>query len=135
MAQQITENMIREAAYFLWEKAGRPDGSAEYFWMKACEQFFKPKKVEIKKPATKTAKKAQPKKVTVKPAKKSTPAKKAVVPAKKVAAPVKKPTVKVLVKPITTTAKPVKKVIIKVQSKPTTKTEKATTVPFYGSRK
>ena len=33
MVQQINENMIREAAYFLWEKAGRPDGSAEFFWM------------------------------------------------------------------------------------------------------
>ncbi len=72
MAQQITENMIREAAYFLWEKAGRPDGSAEYFWMKACEQFFKPKKVEIKKPAAKKAV----------PAKKATPAKKKLFPPK-----------------------------------------------------
>lgn len=111
MAQQITENMIREAAYFLWEKAGRPDGSAEYFWMKACEQFFKPKKVEIKKPATK----------------------KAVTPVKKVAAPAKK-TVKVSVKPVVTASKPVKKVIIKVQAKPTQKTN-GTAVPFYGSRK
>lgn len=68
MVQQINENMIREAAYFLWEKAGRPDGSAEFFWMKACEQFFKPTKVAIKKPAKKVEKKAAP-------AKKVTPAK------------------------------------------------------------
>ena len=126
MAQQITENMIREAAYFLWEKAGRPDGSAEYFWMKACEQFFKPKKVEIKKPV---AKKAQPKKVETKKvvAKKTAPAKKTVPELKKSA-------VKVVVKPVTTT-KPVKKVVIKVQTKPTAKVAKAATVPFYGSRK
>lgn len=112
MAQQITENMIREAAYFLWEKAGRPDGSAEYFWMKACEQFFKPKKVEIKKP---TAKKT--------------------VPAKKTTASTKKTEVKVLVKP-TLTAKAPKKVVLRVQPKPALKaTKKETTVPFYGSRK
>ena len=72
MVKQINENMIREAAYFLWEKAGRPDGSAEYFWMKACEQFFNPKKVEIKKPATKKtcSKKACAVKKEVAPAKK-----------------------------------------------------------------
>ena len=67
MVQQINENMIREAAYFLWEKAGRPDGSAEFFWMKACEQFFKPAKVAIKKPVAKKkaapVKKEAPKKV------------------------------------------------------------------------
>ena len=118
MAQQMTENMIREAAYFLWEKAGRPDGSAEYFWMKACEQFFKPKKVEIKKPAAKKAV----------PAKKATPAKKQITPAKK-------PEVKVLVKP-TLSAKSPKKVILRVQPKPALKAaKKETTVPFYGSRK
>jgi len=123
MAQQITENMIREAAYFLWEKAGRPDGSAEYFWMKACEQFFKPKKVEIKKPATK---KVQPKK----PA-----AKKVSAPVKKKVAPFKKPTVKVSVKPVAKTTKPVKKMVIRVQARPTTKSLREPAVPFYGSRK
>ena len=125
MAQQITENMIREAAYFLWEKAGRPDGSAEYFWMKACEQFFKPKKVEIKKA---TAKKPQPKKV-------ATPAKKTAVSTPKTVPTLKKPTVKVLKRPTVSEVKPVKKVIIKVQPKPNQKAAKATTVPFYGSRK
>ena len=123
MAQQITENMIREAAYFLWEKAGRPDGSAEYFWMKACEQFFKPKKVEIKKPA---AKKVQPKKAA--PVKKAAPAPKAATPAKK-------PAVKVVAKPAVAPAKTVKKVVIKVQPRPVAKPGKGTTVPFYGSRK
>ena len=87
MVQQINENMIREAAYFLWEKAGRPDGSAEFFWMKACEQFFKPSKVAIKKPAKKAAPKKTPAaKVVVKdkPAAKKTVAAKP-APAKKVA--------------------------------------------------
>ena len=123
MAQQITENMIREAAYFLWEKAGRPDGSAEYFWMKACEQFFKPKKVAIRKPA---AKKVQP----PKPA-----AKKATTPVKKKVTPLKKPVVKVLVKPVAKPTKPIKKVVVKVQARPATKSVKEPVVPFYGSRK
>ena len=122
MAQQINENMIREAAYFLWEKAGRPDGSAEYFWMKACEQFFKPKKVEIKKPV---AKKAVAKKVDVK------------APVKKVVTPAKKPVVKLSVKPAPKKAtSAVKKVVIKVQTKPAAKAPaKKAEVPFYGSRK
>ena len=130
MAQQITENMIREAAYFLWEKAGRPDGSAEYFWMKACEQFFKPKKVEIKKPV---AKKAATKKVETKKA----VVKKAAAPVKKVATPAKKPVVKVSVKPAPKTMNnTVKKVVIKVQPRPVVKAPaKKTEVPFYGSRK
>ena len=100
MVKQINENMIREAAYFLWEKAGRPDGSAEFFWMKACEQFFKPAKVAVKKPAKKVEKKEAPKKAvpeknatkpvvakTVKSAPKAV-AKPAVKQAKKAAAPV-----------------------------------------------
>ena len=95
MVQQLHENMIREAAYFLWEKAGRPDGSAEFFWMKACEQFFKPKKVAIKKPTHKVAKKVAPAKPVAKPvvakAVKAAPkavAKPAVKQAKKTSAPV-----------------------------------------------
>ena len=109
MAQQINENMIREAAYFLWEKAGRPDGSAEFFWMKACEQFFKPKKVAIKKPAPKatSVKKEAPKKVT--------PAKTVVKPA---VAKAVKTTPKVVAKPAA------KKKAVKVSAP-----------VFYGARK
>ena len=132
MAQQITENMIREAAYFLWEKAGRPDGSAEYFWMKACEQFFKPKKVEIKKPVAKKAQPQKEKKAVVAPVKKVVaPAKKVVVPAKKVVKPAQK-TIKVSVRPAAATVKTAKKVTLRVQPKPRQETA---TVPFYGSRK
>ena len=110
MVQQINENMIREAAYFLWEKAGRPDGSAEFFWMKACEQFFKPSKVAIKKPA----KKAAPKKTTTKPVAKKTVA-------------VKSAPVKAVV---SKTAAP------KAKTKPAVKQEKKTVAPvFYGTRK
>ena len=107
MVQQINENMIREAAYFLWEKAGRPDGSAEFFWMKACEQFFKPAKVAIKKPA----KKAAPKKTT--PAPKAAPVSK---PAQKAKVAVTKPA--------------------KVVAKPAVKQAKKVVAPvFYGTRK
>ena len=107
MVQQINENMIREAAYFLWEKAGRPDGSAEFFWMKACEQFFKPAKVAIKK----QAKKAAPKKTT--PAPKAAPVSK---PAQKAKVAVTKPA--------------------KVVAKPAVKQAKKVVAPvFYGTRK
>ena len=112
MVQQINEQMIREAAYFLWEKAGRPDGSAEFFWMKACEQFFKPTKVAIKKPAKKVEKK-------VAPVKKESP--------KKVSA------VKPAVKPVV--AKAVK-TMRKITAKPAAKQAKKTSAPvFYGTRK
>ena len=112
MVQQINENMIREAAYFLWEKAGRPDGSAEFFWMKACEQFFKPAKVAIKKPAKKAAPKKEDSKKTD-PAPKAAPVAKPVQKAKAVAA---KPT--------------------KVAAKPATKQAKKVVAPvFYGTRK
>ena len=66
MTKQITEQMIREAAYFLWEKAGRPDGMGEEFWLQAHVQFFgEPevakksagKKEVVKKAPCKTAKK------------------------------------------------------------------------------
>jgi len=111
MVQQINENMIREAAYFLWEKAGRPEGSAEFFWMKACEQFFKPAKVAIKKPAQKAEKK---------------------VPAKK-EAPKKGISAKPAAKPV---AKVVKTVAPKVAAKPATKQAKKVSAPvFYGARK
>ena len=113
MVQQINENMIREAAYFLWEKAGRPDGSAEFFWMKACEQFFKPTKVAIKKPAKKAEKKGAP--VKKEAPKKAEPMK--VAPNKPVVAKGTKPVVKAIAKPATKQAK------------------KASAPVFYGARK
>ena len=112
MVQQINENMIREAAYFLWEKAGRPDGSAEFFWMKACEQFFKPAKVAIKKPAKKVEKKATP--VKKEAPKKATPVKAVAKPA------------------VAKVAKPAPKAV----AKPASKQVKKTSAPvFYGARK
>jgi Protein of unknown function (DUF2934) len=30
------EQRIRERAYLMWEVAGRPEGAAEEYWLKAC---------------------------------------------------------------------------------------------------
>ena len=60
MSNSITDQMIRETAYYLWEKAGRPEGTGEEFWIMACEQLLVQKK------------ESKPKKSTVKKAKKTT---------------------------------------------------------------
>ena len=39
MANKLNENSIREAAYYLWQNAGCPNGNDEYFWSKAVEQL------------------------------------------------------------------------------------------------
>ena len=50
--------MIRETAYYLWEKAGRPEGTGEEFWIMACEQLLVQKKEsKSKKSTVKKAKK------------------------------------------------------------------------------
>lgn len=36
----ITDEMIREAAYYLWENAGKPTGNGVEFWNKACAQIY-----------------------------------------------------------------------------------------------
>lgn len=36
---KCNEDYIKEAAYFLWEQAGRPAGQDEKFWSMALEQF------------------------------------------------------------------------------------------------
>ena len=33
------EQAIREAAYYIWQNAGCPQGQDEYFWAMAVEQF------------------------------------------------------------------------------------------------
>lgn len=35
---KFNENAIKEAAYYLWESAGCPQGQDEYFWTMAVEQ-------------------------------------------------------------------------------------------------
>ncbi|MBQ8677571.1 MAG: DUF2934 domain-containing protein [Alphaproteobacteria bacterium] len=39
MANKLNENSIREAAYYLWQNAGCPNGNDEYFWTMAVEQL------------------------------------------------------------------------------------------------
>ncbi len=39
MNKKFSEDNIREAAYFIWEKAGRPDTDGYSFWMQAIEQL------------------------------------------------------------------------------------------------
>jgi Protein of unknown function (DUF2934) len=38
--REVTEEVIRERAYLLWEKAGRPEGHADDFWRKAQTQIL-----------------------------------------------------------------------------------------------
>lgn len=39
MANKLNENSIREAAYYLWQNAGCPQGNDEYFWSQAIKQL------------------------------------------------------------------------------------------------
>jgi len=36
----ITEDMVRERAYFLWELAGCPEGDGVEFWVRAELELF-----------------------------------------------------------------------------------------------
>lgn len=36
---KYNENAIREAAYYIWQNAGCPQGQDEQFWSMAVEQF------------------------------------------------------------------------------------------------
>lgn len=48
MTTKVTDQMLRETAYYLWEQAGRPEGSGEEFWLQACEQLLGAKKEDKK---------------------------------------------------------------------------------------
>ena len=37
---EVTEEVIRERAYSLWEQAGRPEGDADDLWHKAQTQIL-----------------------------------------------------------------------------------------------
>lgn len=70
------ENYIREAAYYLWQNAGCPNGQDDKFWSMALEQFSSCNKTakkpccckksansgSAKKPAAKSASKTTSKK-------------------------------------------------------------------------
>lgn len=40
-ASRPTEAQIRERAYDLWEKAGRPENNSESYWLEAEKQLTK----------------------------------------------------------------------------------------------
>lgn len=63
MKQEINEDNIRVAAYYIWEQAGRPEGKEKECWIKACEQLFaanNKKSASSKSAPKKTVKKASP---------------------------------------------------------------------------
>ena len=68
------EQAIREAAYYIWQNAGCPNGQDEYFWSMAVEQLSKccNKSSCAKKTSSKSASK-----VVAKSAPKATATKKA----------------------------------------------------------
>ncbi len=55
------EQAIREAAYYIWQNAGCPNGQDEYFWSMAVEQLSKCckksscAKKSVSKPASKSS--------------------------------------------------------------------------------
>lgn len=68
-----SEDAIRHQAYLLWEADGRPDGMADYYWLKAMEvppAANKPKAAKASAPAAKAkaSAKAAPAKKTAKKA-------------------------------------------------------------------
>ena len=79
MTKQMNNEHIRVAAYFLWEKAGCPNGRDLEFWNQAYNQLYgSTSKKNCNKSFSKTnTSKLTSKKVTVKPvlSKKSTSAK------------------------------------------------------------
>lgn len=50
------EQSIREAAYYIWQSAGCPQGNDEYFWSKAVEQVSSCSKSSCKSSSSSSAK-------------------------------------------------------------------------------
>lgn len=40
MQKQQQQNAIQEAAYYAWERDGRPCGNEWYFWLKAEQEYL-----------------------------------------------------------------------------------------------
>ena len=64
------EQAIREAAYYIWQNAGCPNGQDEYFWSMAVEQLSKccNKSSCAKKSSSKTVSKCSSKSCSTKKA-------------------------------------------------------------------
>ncbi len=68
MSNKISDDYIREAAYFMWEKDGRPETDGTEYWFKAIAELSccsKKSSCSSKKATSSSAKKAV-KKVTSK---------------------------------------------------------------------
>lgn len=136
---------IRVAAYYIWEKKGRPQGCEYDCWFEAVKELNKPAVVSVTETVKKTGKPAVTTKkvfvgnkkvvssVTKTPAVKKVAAPKA-APVKKAApakvAPAKKPVVKAPVKPAPV-VKPAAKPVAKPAAKPAPK--KAKKAPAKGT--
>ena len=95
MTEKLKDEYIREAAYYIWEKEGRPESDGYEFWMRAIKELSASKGKIVaaaKKAATPT--KSAPAKKVAKPATK-TVAKKPIVASKPTGSVVKKVAVKI----------------------------------------
>ncbi|MEM6636155.1 MAG: DUF2934 domain-containing protein [Pseudomonadota bacterium] len=67
-----TEDQIAEAAFFIWQSEGQPEGKSQEHWYRAVAAL-KSRTAETAKPKRRAAKKAAPKTAAAKPrAKKAT---------------------------------------------------------------
>lgn len=80
----VSDDAIRDRAYFLWEADGRPDGRGDHYWGLALAELTAAASAaavsKVKKPPAKAAKKAEAAKPakSAKKAEAAKPAKKAV---------------------------------------------------------
>ena len=51
----VSEDAIRQRAYFLWEADGRPDGRGDHYWHLALEEAQRAAAKPVKTPARKAA--------------------------------------------------------------------------------
>jgi hypothetical protein len=95
----VSDDAIRDRAYFLWEADGRPDGRGDHYWGLALAELTAAAAPKAKKPsappksASKTAKKAEAAKPAkaAKKAEAAKPAKKAATKPRAAAVAAKKP--------------------------------------------
>ena len=55
-----TENVVRELAYELWERAGRPDGRSDEFWFAARFELQRREETGEAEPAAPVRRRAEP---------------------------------------------------------------------------
>jgi hypothetical protein len=55
-AAHLTDDAIRQRAYFLWEKDGRPEGRDEHYWRLAHDEAHSAHQAMVEDMASRTAK-------------------------------------------------------------------------------